>query len=86
MNGRISVRERVAALDALEALAWQLNQAGAWLGECGAETETDMLEQAARSILAACWLLSRPIRGEPGPERWQVAVSGTTVDGQPYRV
>ncbi len=84
-DGRISVRERVRALERLSDLAFELNRAGSWLGEGGAETEADMLEQAARSILAACWLLSRPIRGEPGPERWQVAVSGTTVDGQPYR-
>jgi hypothetical protein len=70
-DGRISVQERIRALEALEAIAWQLNAAGAWLGECGAETEADMLEDAARSVLAACWLLSRPIRPDPPAGRWQ---------------
>ncbi len=83
-DGRISVRERMRALERLDRLAWELNQAGAWLAECGSETEGDMIEQAARSVLSACWLLSRPVRGEPGPERWQVAVSGTDVNGRPY--
>ena len=84
-DGRINPRERVAALDALDALAWQLNAAGTWLGEGGAETESDMLEQAARSVAAACWLLSRPIRPQPGPEKWQQPVYGTDLSGQPYR-
>ena len=84
-DGRISVRERMAALAALEKAAFDLNAAAAWLAEGAAETESDMVETAARSILAACWLLSRPIRFQPGPERWQMAVSGTDVNGQPYR-
>ena len=79
------MQERIRALEALEAIAWQLNAAGAWLGECGAETESDMAESAARSVLSACWLLSRPIRPEPPADRWQVATHGTDVNGRPYR-
>ena len=70
---RISVRHLVAALASLEATAWELNQAAAWLSEQGRETEADMLEQAARDVLAACWLLERPIRPQLPPERWQQA-------------
>lgn len=68
---RISVHDRVRALQALEHLAWQMNQAAHWLGEAGMETEADMIEQAARSVLASCWLLERPIRPQVPPGRWQ---------------
>ena len=68
-DGRISVRERVAALERLNDLAFELNAAGSWLGECGSETEADMLEAGAN--LAACWLLSRPLRPDPPADRWQ---------------
>ena len=52
-------------------VAWELNSAASWLGDEVHETEADMLEQSARSILAACWLLSRPFRRQPPPDRWQ---------------
>jgi hypothetical protein len=68
---RLSVHDRVAALDRLDKLAWELNSAAAWLSGNGIETEADKLEQAATTVLAACWLLSRPIRAQPPPERWQ---------------
>jgi hypothetical protein len=79
-DGRISVRERTAALERLNDLAFELNAAGAWLGECGSETEADMCEAGAKSVLAACWLLSRPLRPDPPADRWQ-----QPVNGQPYR-
>ena len=41
---RISVRDRVRAIDALEALAWQLNAAAAWLRKAGCESESDQLD------------------------------------------
>ena len=80
---RIRVQDRAQALGRLDAMAWELNQISAWLGEHGIETEADMLEQSARGILAACWLLSRPIRPEPHPERWQQAAAHLAVDGYP---
>ena len=68
---RISVHDRVAALQRLDAIAFEANQIAAWLARCDVETESDMIEDAARSILAACWLLSRPIRAKLTAERWQ---------------
>ena len=70
---RLSMHHRVAALASLERTAWDLNQAAAWLSDNGHETEADMIESSARSILAACWLLGRPIRPTLPPERWQQA-------------
>jgi hypothetical protein len=67
---RISVHDRVAALDNLERLAFELNRAAAWLGREGCESESDQLDHASTLILSACWLLERPIRRQPTPERW----------------
>ena len=67
----LSVHDRVQALTAMEANAVELNAIAAWLSKAGAETEADMLEQAARSVLASCWLLERPLRPQPPPERWE---------------
>jgi hypothetical protein len=63
----------VLALDRLNALAFEVNQIGSWLAEAGIETESDKLELAATHIAAACWLLERPIRARPAPDRWQQA-------------
>jgi hypothetical protein len=72
-----TLHELVQALDRLNALAWELNQIGSWLADNpSTETPSDMLEQAARSVLAACWLLERPLRPQPPPERWQGAPDG----------
>lgn len=76
---RISVHDRVRTIDYLEWLAFQLNAAASWTGDAGCETEADLIEQAAKSILASCWLLSRPVRAALPPERWQPA------DGYPPR-
>ena len=72
MADGISPHQRVQVLDRMNAMAWEFNQIGAWLGESGAETKSDMLVQAARSDLAPCWLLARrrPVR-DPG---WQMRV------------
>jgi len=61
---------------ALEAAAFELNQIAAWLADNGIETEADQIERAARDLLAACWLLSRPVRYPPPPERWQQPADG----------
>jgi hypothetical protein len=44
--------------------------AGGLLGRAGVETEADMIETAARNLLASCWLLERPLRPKPPPEQW----------------
>jgi hypothetical protein len=68
---RISVHDRVQVLDALNSVAWYLNRLAGWLGRNGVETEADMVDQAARDLLASCWLLERPLRPKPPPEVWQ---------------
>lgn len=68
---RISVRQRVRSADYIEWLAFEANKAAAWLAEQGLETEADMTESAARSLLAACHMLNRPLRPQLPPERWQ---------------
>jgi hypothetical protein len=70
MSDRLAVRERLAAIDCLEATAIYLNRLAAWLSEAGAETESDMTNEAAKSLLAACWFISRPLRQPVPPERW----------------
>jgi hypothetical protein len=68
---RISVHDRVRALDRANAIAFELNQMASWLADNGVETESDMWEKAAKEILAGCWLLSRPIRAAVPPESWR---------------
>jgi hypothetical protein len=76
---RISVHDRVLILDQLNACAWWLNRLAGWLGQRGVETEADIIEQAARNLLASCWLLERPLRANPPPEVWK----GTPGQQQP---
>jgi hypothetical protein len=68
---RLSVHDRVMALERLESVAVELNAIAAWLGGYAIETEADTIDRAARDLLASCWLLSRPLRAELSPERWQ---------------
>lgn len=70
-DSRISVHDRVLALQALEAIAFEANRIASWLASCGVETESDMIEGAARDLLASCHLLSRPVSAQLPPERWQ---------------
>jgi hypothetical protein len=79
---RISVHDRVKVLDQVNGAAWWLNKLASWLGSRGVETEADMIDQAARDLLAACWLLERPLRLKPPPERWH---DGGTGLGVPYQ-
>jgi len=67
------VHNRVLALQALEAMAFEANRIAAWLGREGCESESDQLDHASTLILSACWLLERPIRRQPPPDRWQPA-------------
>lgn len=68
---RLSVHDRVQILSQLNQGAFWLNKLAGWLGRQGVETEADMIDQAARDLLAACWLLERPLRPKPPPEQWK---------------
>jgi hypothetical protein len=67
---QLSVRQRVEAIAYLEAIATQLNTMAAALAERGAWTEADMVDASAKSLLAGCWWLDRPLRAQRPPERW----------------
>jgi hypothetical protein len=79
---RISVHDRVLVLDQLNACAWWLNRLAGWLGHNGIESEADMVDDAARDLAAACWLLSRPLRAKPPPEQWKGAGTGLSIPSQ----
>lgn len=81
-DSRISVHDRVAAIDHLEAAALDLNQVAAWLGQAGCEPEADAVNDAAKSLLAACWWLNRPLSPRLPPQRWQQPGMGRSV---PYQ-
>ena len=71
---RVSIHDLVTATDALDRLAFELNRAACWASdEAGDETAGDLIDQAARSVLAAARLLDRPIRADPTPQRWRQA-------------
>ena len=67
---RISVHDRVSAIDHLEQMALELNQIASWLGREGCEIEADAVNDAAKSLLASCWWLDRPLRAQLPPQRW----------------
>lgn len=67
----ISVHNRVIVLDSLERTARYLNLLASWLGEQGAaENEADMIDGAARDLLAAAFLLERPLKPKLPPQQW----------------
>jgi hypothetical protein len=68
---RISIRDRVQILDQLDATMWWLNKLSGWLASHDIESEADLLDQAAKDIATASWLLSRPIRAKLPPEAWR---------------
>jgi hypothetical protein len=70
MADRLAVRDRLAAIDAMEVSAVYLNRLAGWLSEAGCKVEADMIQSAAHACLAACWWISRPLRQPPPPERW----------------
>ena len=67
---RVSVRDRVKVIADVEAMALYANSVAAWLGEQGLEVEADMVNDAAKSLLSACWFLDRPLRVQLPPQRW----------------
>ena len=64
------MHDRVAATDHLERVALDLNLVASWLGQAGCEPEADAVNDAAKSLLAACWWLSRPLSPRLPPQRW----------------
>jgi hypothetical protein len=69
----------VSATDRLDTLAFELNKAAVWASDtAGDETAGDLLDQAAKNVLAAARLLDRPLRADPPPSRWKAQAS----DGQ----
>lgn len=80
------MHDRVLVLDQLNQCAWWLNKLAGWLGRQGVETEADIIDQAARDLLASCWLLERPLRPRLPPEPWRGTPDGQqTAQGQPQR-
>jgi hypothetical protein len=71
MDRRITLHERVLAVDRLEAMAFEANQIASWLAANDLETEADKTELAAVHLLAVVALLERPIRPQLPPGRWQ---------------
>jgi hypothetical protein len=67
---RVSVRERVRVIADIEGLAHYANAIATWLGEAGLEVESDAVNDASKSLLAACWFLDRPLRMHLPPQRW----------------
>jgi len=67
---RLSVRDRVQILRQLEQGARWLNLVAVWLGEQGCESEGDMIEGIARDMLAAAFLLERPLSPRLPPQPW----------------
>jgi hypothetical protein len=65
-----------SALAHLEMVAWDINRAATWAANEGHETESEMLEDAARSVLASCWLLERPFRPQLPPGAWRQQQAG----------
>lgn len=85
MDNRLSVHDRVQVLQQLENGATWLNALAAWLGERGVESESDMIDQAARDLLAAAYLLERPIRPKLPPQRWPQPQPAQQQDGSYQR-
>ncbi len=79
---RISVHDRVLAIDRLEAIARELNLIGTWLAESDCETEGDMTNDAAKALLGVCWFLSRPMNPRLPPQRWPQPDGGLNVPHQ----
>ena len=67
MADRLTVRQRVEAIEHLGAIAESLNDAAIWLGNADAHACAELAEQAAEKLAACCWILGSAIRArEPG--------------------
>jgi hypothetical protein len=71
-------RDRLQALAMLEAMADELGLISTWLSKCDEDKAAITLEDAHKSIAAAAWALSTPLRHHP--EGW---LSPPRQPGQP---
>ena len=62
MPDRLSAADRIAILGELEQTAETLNRIAVLLDQQDAGVPSEITEQAARSVAAACWILQTPIR------------------------
>jgi hypothetical protein len=77
MADRLTVAERVQAVEHLGRIAETLNEAAVWLGNLDAFAPAELAEQAAEKLAAAAWILQAPIRGgEPGLLAAQTLAAG----------
>lgn len=61
-------RDRLQALQRLDELAAEIGQISTWLSKADEDKAAIVLEDAHRSIAAACWAIQTPIRHHP--EGW----------------
>jgi len=80
---QISVHDRVNAIDQLEGVADYLNSMASWLSQHALVNEADAVNEAAKSLLASCWWLSRPLNPKLPPRRWQQPQQQPAQDGRP---
>ena len=65
MTDRLSVHDRVTVLEALERISYELADIASWLSGQDADVAAVMLEDGARDVAAAGFVLETPIRPRP---------------------
>jgi len=60
-DDRLTVRQRVQAVEGIERYVAELSGIASWLAEHGADAACILAEDAVRNLCAAGWLLERPI-------------------------
>lgn len=67
MTDRLNMTQRVRVLEALERISFELADIAAWLSRLDADAPAVMLEDAARNVAAAGWVVETPVRSRlPG--------------------
>jgi hypothetical protein len=70
-DNRITIHDRVRALDYIEWLARENNRAAAWLAEHDFEDEADDLQDAAKIGMSVVGRMWRPLLPQLPPGRWE---------------
>ena len=73
---RLSVHDRVYAIDSITWLARACNRWAAYLGEKGFEDESDDLQDMAHRGMSVVGRMSRPLLPRLPPEQWQQPPAG----------